>query len=474
MFGSKKNKTTSKVDVSINTMDDDTKGAGAKNISVEYNDSTNINRQTKQQSKAVNGNNTDDKNTPITDSNSLKKSTDGQNMTSPFENTVNDSANREIETPKPPNNDDMVPHGLPKGTFSTSNINTPTVESEKSIPSFATNNQTLNSQAKNSSEKPFLHQATDKINNRQAGQPQNNALSKNTSPKKSSISSIIWIIVFVLLLGTILLGAYYFYMKKNDSATTTPNKNKQEIPKKMTNASKVNNKQINTQTNTQTNSQVNQQTKPQTNNTNTQTKPTQTTSPTQQTLPTTFKTSEATFINDLGRFLLVLKNSGNEKTLRGGVIVTPMVDADKPLSAQELIKIMGMTNLLKETDLKPACKLFIMQDADKIRVALVFELANGVDDKIIKDNIIKNETDLPNIMKKLFVNEIPPTVPPTIKFSVNKDNLSSRYFNYKPGDTFTSNDWNILDLGQGKILYFATSKNLAEKVTNYFMKLVVK
>ena len=39
MFGSKKSKTTSKVDVSINTMDDDVKGVGAKNVSVEYNKS---------------------------------------------------------------------------------------------------------------------------------------------------------------------------------------------------------------------------------------------------------------------------------------------------------------------------------------------------------------------------------------------------------------------------------------------------
>ncbi len=135
---------------------------------------------------------------------------------------------------------------------------------------------------------------------------------------------------------------------------------------------------------------------------------------------------------------------------------------------------MKMNTLLKETDLKPACKLFIMQDADKIRVSLVFELNDGIDAITIKDTIVKNEISLPALMKSLFVDNDQVIIPTTIKFSVNQGNLNSRYFNYKSGDTFSSVDWNILDLGQGKIIYFATSKNLAEKVTNYFTNLIVK
>ncbi len=465
VFGSKKNTAKNKVDVSINTMDDDTKGIGAKNVSVEYSNTTGSSSQAKQDSQKV-------KNNKNTANISASQSIAHQSMTSPFGSGTTKLPEKEIETPKPPNvnsNADMTPHGLPKGTFSMPNINVPRSNTnENNISSI---NQTPNLKTDNVAEKPFLHQATDKISDKKPNKL-NNSVTSNSAVKKSSVSSIIWIIAFILLLGTILLGAYYFYMKKDDQVNSPVNKNKQETVKKTPNISKTNTKQ----TGVSVHSQNTSQTKPQANATtgsNTSTQSAQTSS-TQAKLPTSFNTSETTFIDDLGRFLLTLKNSGNEKALKGGIIVTPMIDANKPLSAQGVIKSMGMTNLFQETDLKPACKLFVMKDADKMRVALVFELANGVDDKIIKENIIKNENNLPEIMKALFVNEVPPTVPPTIKFSINKDNLNSRYFNYKPGDTFTSNDWNILDLGQGKIIYFATSKNLAEKITNYFMKLVVK
>ena len=463
MFGSKKSKTTSKVDVSINTMDDDVKGVGAKNVSVEYNKSnpTDGTGQKQQTTPATGG----DTNTSKTSQ--TAGSVAGQPVgESPFKNE-SAKPSKEPQVPHAPNSSQgtssQSPHGLPTGTFSMPDSSTP----EKNIPSFSTN-PTLDSKTDSSSEKPFLHQATDKIDNSVTNTLKTNKSQKNIS-KKSGISSIIWVIAFILLLGTILLGVYYFYMKKDNKTNFPTNKGKQTTPKKTTNISKTNNKPTGTN---KIDSQTGQQTKAQTNST-TGAKPTKTTA-VQSKLPTSFKTSETTFIDDLGRFLLTLKNSNNEKIIRGGVIITPMIDNNKPLSAQELIKSMGMTNLFKETDLKPACKLFIMKDADKMRTALVFELANGVDDKVVKENIIKNENSLPEIMKSLFVNEAPPTVPPTIKFSVNKDNLNSRYFNYKPGDTFTSNDWNILDLGQGKILYFATSKNLAEKITNYFMNLVVK
>jgi len=191
-------------------------------------------------------------------------------------------------------------------------------------------------------------------------------------------------------------------------------------------------------------------------------------------IPNKFITSEATFISDLNRFITTLKQSGDITSLKAGIIVTPMINETTAFPAQALIKSMKMTAFLKDTDLKPTCKLFVMQDAGKIRTALVFELNDGVDAKIVKDNIIKNEISLPATIKPLFMDNDQIIIPTTIKFSVNPDNLNSRYFNYKPGDTFSSVDWNILDLGQGKIIYFATSKNLAEKVTNYFTNLIVK
>ena len=454
MFGSKKNKTTSKVDVSIETMNDDVKGTGAKNVSVEYDKSNPADGNVQGKKPATTANEKKDENKDGAITSSVAHQPIGE---SPFKNGTAESL-KEPQVPQAPstNNSDQPPHGLPKGTFSMPNVNTQENNKEKNIPSFSTN-PTLSSKTDNSTEKPFLHQTTDKINNNTTNQLKTDALSKSTS-KKSGISSIIWVISFILLLGTILLGAYYFYMKKSDKTPTPPaNKNQQDKTKQPTATTNQNSsKTVNPKQTTTTNKQPE---KPQS---------------AQNTLPNTFKTSEATFFDDLGQFILTLKNSGNEKALRGGIIVTPMLDASQQISAQTLVKKMGMDKLLQGTDLKPACKLFIMQDADKIRTALVFELANGVDDKIIKENIIKNEQTLPVNMSKLFINETKSATPATIKFSVNADNLNSRYFNYKPGDTFTSVDWNILDLGQGKILYFATSKNLAEKVTNYFMSLVVK
>ncbi len=452
MFGSKKSKTTSKVDISIETMNDDVKGTGAKNVSVEYN-----------KSNPTDGAGQEQQTTPATggDANASKTSQTAGSVTSqpagesPFKNE-SAKPSKEPQVPQAPNSSQSTssqsPHGLPTGTFSMPDSSTP----EKNIPSFSTS-PTLDSKTDNSSEKPFLHQATDKIDNTATNTLKTDTLTQSI-PKKSGISSIIWVISFILLLGTILLGAYYFYMKKSDKTPTPPaNQSQQKTTKKPT-------------TNSANNSSGTTNPKPNITPTQQAKKP----AVAQNALPSTFKTSETTFIDDLGRFILTLKNSGNEKALRGGIIVTPMIDASQQISAQALVKSMEMNIIAKDTDLKPACKLFVMQDADKIRTALIFELANGVDDKIIKENIITNEQTLPTSMSKLFVNEVKPVIPPAIKFSANADNLSSRYFNYKPGDTFTSVDWNILDLGQGKILYFATSKNLAEKVTNYFMKLVVK
>jgi len=78
------------------------------------------------------------------------------------------------------------------------------------------------------------------------------------------------------------------------------------------------------------------------------------------------------------------------------------------------------------------------------------------------------------VMRGFFVDDPAPTIQGEVKFSVNKNNKNSRYFNYIPGNTSSSVDWNVLDLGKGQIIYFATSKNLAEKITDYFMNLVMK
>jgi len=443
MFGSKKNKsasTKSKVDVSIKTMDNDVKGSGAKNVSIDY-EKNNI---TGNNATANSGNQT---------SQAMEKS--------PFQNETPQApepsiANKNKTTEQSATT--QLPHGLPRGSFLMAGSNFSETEGVKNTATFSSEPNSTGEAV--STEKPFLHETTDSLNKDKVNQVKSNAI-QNTVAKKSGMSSIIWVIAFILLLATILLGGYYFYMKQGSKKTATP----------------VTKTKNTTQQATKRETQMppqEQQTKPVANRNNQATQ--QQTMPKKEKpkVPSTFIASEATFASDLHRFVSILKQGDNATALKAGIIVTPMINETTAFPAQVLIKSMKMTAFLKDTDLKPACKLFVMQDTGKIRTALIFELNDGVDAKIVKDNIIKNEISLPATIKPLFMDNDQIIIPTTIKFSVNPDNLNSRYFNYKPGDTFSSVDWNILDLGQGKIIYFATSKNLAEKVTNYFTNLIVK
>jgi hypothetical protein len=187
-----------------------------------------------------------------------------------------------------------------------------------------------------------------------------------------------------------------------------------------------------------------------------------------------FNTTETTFNNDLKEFINKLKSGNYNTELKNGIFVTPMANETTPFNAETLLRVTHLTEIFDVNNLKPACKLFISSDNNLVRVALIFELQDTADGKLIKDKIIKNEQILPAKMQYLFMDGEKPTIPTVVKFSVNSDNYNSRYFNYLPPKVTSSVDWNILDLGKGKIVYFATSKNLAEKITGYFMRMVIK
>jgi len=125
-------------------------------------------------------------------------------------------------------------------------------------------------------------------------------------------------------------------------------------------------------------------------------------------------------------------------------------------------------------DLKDSCKIFAIEDSGEVRLAVIFELVEVADEKLVKSKIIQNEKDLMKKMSYLFVDGARPIVPAKVSFVVNKENMSARYSNYVPSIDTSSVDWNILDLGKGKLVYFATSRKTAKVLTDYFMRTVIK
>jgi uncharacterized protein YneF (UPF0154 family) len=457
MFGSKNKKSTKKqVGISVKTMSSDLKGGGSKKMAIEYE-----NLHSNQDNK------TTTKNTKPTEQQEIKGDTSFQ---APF--GQNKTVEEEVQSNA--HSQGIGKANIPQGTFTTpaetkevKSINNPTAANANNDFSLTenkfTNTNSGDLQTGKSAETPFLHTATDNQNDNKIIQQKTGDTSDKIE-KKSSASSIIWIISFILLLATILLGGYYFYMKSSDKKT--------EKQKPTTKSSVKNSGNQVKQKNT-TNSTTNNTT---TNNKNI-TKSNKATTPTtkkQTMVIDKFNTTEVTFNNDLKEFVNKLKSSNHNTELKNGIFVTPMTSETTPFNAKALLKTTHLTEIFDVNNLKPACKLFIASDNNLIRVALIFELQDTVDSKLIKDKIIKNEQILPAKMRYLFMDGERPTAPPVIKFSVNSTNYNSRYFNYLPPKVTSSVDWNILDLGKGKIVYFATSKKLAEKITGYFMKMVVK
>lgn len=442
MFGSKNKKGAKKqVGISVKTMDSDLKGDGSKKMAVEYE-----NLHSDENAKnAIEG-------AKPTEEKQAKGETSFQ---PPFEQSKGVESNV--------HNQNIGKTSIPQGTFSTTTEETRVQPSDKPIAENANNSFSLtddkfkstspsNSPAVKPKETPFLHTATDQQNNNKANQSK----TKNAKiEKKSSTSSIIWIISFILLLATILLGGYYFYMKSSDKKIEEQKQTAKSNVKKPENQVK----QKNTTTNNE-NATENNNKKPTTKKA--------------AMVIDKFNTTETTFNNDLKEFVSKLKSSNNTTELKNGIFVTPMTNETTPFNTEALLRATHLTEIFDVDSLKPACKIFISSDNNLVRVALIFELQDTVDSKLIKNKIIKNEQILPTKMQYLFVDGEKPTIPAVIKFSVNTDNYNSRYFNYLPPKVTSSVDWNILDLGKGKIIYFATSKSLAEKITGYFMRLVVK
>ena len=435
MFGSKNNQQKTRTEISIETMEGNLKGENERPLSVEYNEKS----QEKISTESANAPTTT--NIPNSKDNSINEDTKPI-FQAPFKNDLATSE-KDIVSEK----------GIFTKTIKTPEIPNKTKTEELSLSDDIQNAKipqiTGNTSGKNNS--AFLHQAIDKKmeDNKENSSRQFN---KIATEEKKGISSIIFIIIFILLLAGIMYGGYYFYMHQGEKKSKQ--QNSEQVNKTSAEEKNINNKT--TESAKKIPAKIPQ-------------KP----------IPVKYKigplvTSPTTFNNDLGKFVLEIKQKGDKTELQNGVLVDVIKKDKTALSSKELLEAIHMTDFFKPTDLKNTCKLFVIEDSGKIRVGTVFELSNTADEKIVKEKIIEKENDLIQKMSYLFVDRDKPIVPTEVKFNVNPVNMGARYANYSPGVDTASVDWNILDLGKGKIVYFVTSKKSAKTLTDYLMRSVVK
>ncbi len=427
MFGSKNKKQKSQVEVNIETMEGNLKGEGGKTTTIEY-DKTGVNQGNK----------------------NIDTNKDSE-LNMPKKEEISNSSTEKAPFKSPFNGNDLPTDNTVagKGTFAKSidnqGIGIPNKQEvvlSNDIQNLKKTNENINTEGKDNV--TFLHQSVDeKINN--TAPVDTNKKQKAPSKKKGGINSFVLIILFIALLAGILLGGYYFYMNKDKNITTVEQKQVKKQPIDTVNNQKtINNKEF---------EQKKEVTVPKIEK---------------------FITSTDTFNNDLAKFIKELKQRRTAIDLQNGIFINPMISTDKALEARQLIEALHMINLFNTDDLKDSCKLFAIKDDEKIRVAVVFELSDSADEKLVKNKIIKGEQGLMKKMSYLFVDGKKPEAPANPIFAVNKNNMNARYANYIQGIDTSSVDWNIIDLGKGQLVYFATSRKTAKVLSEYFMRTVVK
>ncbi len=329
-------------------------------------------------------------------------------------------------------------------------------------------NSGLNS-TKTGTDHPFLHKTI--TSNKKEAKKTEKKDSHSKEPfsidkkgkKKKEWAPMVVVIVFVLFLAGLLAGGYTFYMSK---AVTK----RAEIKKK-----EEQKKNLAKKTNSGNSSTVDSSNEKKVDNKVTTKNNTQGANPFDV---NKFITTDSTFLVDLVNFVANLKKSGmaTEGGLTNGLFVTPMIDENTPFVAETLLKAVGLDELVDVNLLKNPCKLFVLDDNGSVRITLLFELKADVGDyQKFKASIVAKENLLPAKMLPLFVDGDKPTLSgDSIVFNVNKENKEARYFNYVSGVSDKSVDWNVINLGRGEILYFATSKMSAKKITDYFLSRVSK
>lgn len=423
MFGLKNKNPKSQVEVSIETMEGNLKGEGGRAIMVEY-----------------------DK------SDSTKDTKDG--VTPPPVDNANTASTKEPiknspENKKAPFKSPFEGGDLPIGSAGAAGSN---IAGQGTFPpavggleTGALKNDSGSIESPKKDDATFLHQAVDgKIDDK--NKIPNNQIAEAPTKKKGGINSFLLIVLFIALLAGILFGGYYFYMNKSGSSPD---------PERIKEPVKTDQNSINKE-NTSTNEPEQEKEV--------------------QAVPKIEKlvTSTETFNDDLTKFILDLKQRRAPADLKNGIFISPMATTENSLLSSELLKALHATAFFVPADLKDSCKIFAIEDSGEVRLAVIFELVEVADEKLVKSKIIQNEKDLMKKMSYLFVDGARPIVPAKVSFVVNKENMSARYSNYVPSIDTSSVDWNILDLGKGKLVYFATSRKTAKVLTDYFMRTVIK
>ena len=456
-----KKKKADEVSVHLKTMNDDLKNSEGKEITLKYQENPTNHQslpENKQaQQKAANLTNVNNKNEPVQPSvkgtfNQQKEIKQSENN-SPFSNTPSDT---------------QLDAGLNK-----MEENVPFVEKidseETSSTAKVDQTEVSNKNAPQQQPKPtgsFPQQESEKLNTLF-----NERLNKQLSKKRRNKTlSFLIAIIFVFGLAAAVWGAYYWYMhkeaipeeelainQKNNSEGSNNDVAKSDAANGGNGISGENqpsqNKNISDKESVGENAPIGAGTENQKNGNSVE----------------DLITTPENLISDLKNFAKQINLENNF------VFITPWkVTSDgikeEMTTAELLTALQFPAATINPSDFKSVFKIFIHKNKEgRIRFGFVLEPRDEIDLQDLRSKIMALETSLPKIFLPLFYPEDQPLMfVGSAVFNTNPDNYNSRYFNYRPGDSTASVDWNILELNQGRILYFANSRQTAEEITNYF------
>ncbi|GEM_PF-3870140 len=487
MFGSGKKNQKKKTTITIETMKDNLNGSAGRTKQVEYEVSDN--NQAQNQNKQSPQGKTETKQI-----NQKPQQTAGADFPSP---SIGSSAEKKTET-----------FSSNKATDNLNKVSAPPQALQKNIyngeksPLFNKKEKSLSSQLNKSSYPPTGNTQTN-TGQTTTGNPYDDLKEKVEKIKAKEIPTFppeitktqtkrgggrfIFVIVFILILASFLLGGYFLYMNNGDLVKAIKNKfNKKENlnEEPSVNDMKEAGKQAAEGNFNQENfnQELEAEKLPNGEENNDNVTPaewgganSQETNKTQNVKKeerVKFTIDPNNFEQSFNNSLSYLKTNVSEDDLNKGFLLTVHDASGNYLPAPQFLSILGLNEIISPENIKDICSVFVMKDSGKMRVAAVFELKEKADQKVLKDKILSAEDQLPAKLLKLFPLNNRPALQEKYVFKVNPNNYNARYVNYQPGDPTASVDWNIIDLGAGRILYFATSKKEAETLTKYFFNLV--
>ena len=486
MFGSGKKNQKKKTTITIETMKDNLNGSAGKTKQVEYEVSDNS--QAQNQNKQSSQEETETKQTSKNPQQTEKTNTSSSIGSYAEEKTETFSGNRATDSF---NKVGAPPQSLQKNIYNEEK-NPLFDEKEKPLSSqinkpnhpLTGNIQASAGQTATSNPYDDLKEKVEKIKAKEIPTfpPETTKMQA-----KSGGGRFVFIIVFILILASLLLGGYFLYMNNGDLVKAIKDKfnkkenlNEESSVNDMKEAGKQAAEGNFNQENFNQELEAEKLPNGEENNNNVtpaewggaNSQETNVAQNVKKEETVKFTIDPNNFEQSFNNSLSYLKTNVSEDDLNKGFLLTVHDPSGNYLPAPQLLSILGLNEIIPPEDIKDICSAFVMKDAGKMRVAAVFELKEGADQKVLKDKILSAEDQLPAKLLKLFPLNDRPAPQEKYVFKVNPNNYNARYINYQSGDPTASVDWNIIDLGAGRILYFATSKREAETLTKYFFNLV--